>query len=48
MEQDDEYYFLNWGQAKYRKLVPYDALSNVPIMYSAASLRTYRAFATTF
>jgi hypothetical protein len=48
MEQDDEYYFLNWGQAKYRKLVPYDSLSNVPIMYTASSLRAYCRFVTTF
>jgi hypothetical protein len=40
MEQDEEYYFLNWGQAKYRKLVPYNPSSNVPIMYMASSLRT--------
>jgi hypothetical protein len=48
MEQDDEYYFLNWGQVKYRKLVSSDPSSNVPIMYTAALLRTYHAFATTF
>jgi hypothetical protein len=39
---------LIWGQAKYRKLVPYDPLSNVPIMYTAALLCANRAFATTF
>jgi hypothetical protein len=32
MEQDNEFYFLNWGQAKYRKLVLYDPLSTVSIM----------------
>jgi hypothetical protein len=48
MEQDDEYYFLNWGQAKYRKSVPYDPLSNILIMYTTALSHTYRAFATTF
>jgi hypothetical protein len=54
MEQDDEYYILMWGQAKYRKLVPYDPSYNVPpsfnvpVMYTASSLRDYRAFANTF
>jgi hypothetical protein len=48
MDQDDEFYYLNWGQAKYQKSVAYDPLTNVPILYTAASLRTYRAFATTF
>jgi hypothetical protein len=48
MEQDGEYYFLNWGQAKHRKPVPYNPLSNVPIMYMASSLRAYCMFATNF
>jgi hypothetical protein len=48
MKQDDEYYFLKWGQAKYRKSVPYDPSSNLPIMSTAALLRAYRTFATTF
>jgi hypothetical protein len=41
-------WIVNLGQAKYRKLVPYDPLSNIPIMYTAASSRTYCTFATTF
>jgi hypothetical protein len=48
MEQDDEYSILMWRQAKYRKSVPYDPSSNVPIMYTASSLGAYRGFATTF
>jgi hypothetical protein len=48
MKQDDEYYILIWGQAKYRKLVPYYPSSNVLIMYTTTLLRTYCAFATTF
>jgi hypothetical protein len=48
MDQDNEYYHLNWGQAKYRKSVPYNPLSNIPIMYTATSLRAYHTFATTF
>ncbi len=48
MEQDDEYYFLNWGQAKYRKSFPYDPLSNIPIMYTSTLSCTYCTFATTF
>jgi hypothetical protein len=48
MVQDDEFYYLNWGQAKYQKLVPYDPLTNVPTLYTATLSRAYRAFATTF
>jgi hypothetical protein len=48
MEQDNEFYYLKWGQYKYQKLVPYNPLTNVPIMYTATSSRAYRAFATTF
>ncbi len=48
MDQDDDCYYLNWGQAKYRNLVPYDLSTNVLILYTAALLRTYRTFATTF
>jgi hypothetical protein len=29
-------------------LIPYNLLTNVPILYTAALLRTYRAFTTTF
>ncbi len=48
MEQEDEYYILMWGQAKYRKSVSYDPLSNMLIMYTASSLCSYHTFATTF
>jgi hypothetical protein len=48
MEQDNEFYFVNWGQDKYQKLVPYDPSTSIPIMYTATLLCTYRAFATTF
>ncbi len=48
MDQDNEYYYLNWGQAKYRKLVPYNPSTNIPIMYTAILLRAYCTFATTF
>jgi hypothetical protein len=48
MSQDDEFYYVYWGQAKYRKLIPYDPSTNVLILYTAALLRAYRAFATTF
>jgi hypothetical protein len=48
MKQDDEYYLLIWGQAKYRKLVPYDPSFNVPIMYTISSLHAYCTFTTTF
>ncbi len=48
MGQDDEFYYVYWDQAKYRKFIPYDPSNNVPILYTAILLRTYRAFATTF
>jgi hypothetical protein len=48
MDQDVEFYYLNWGHAKYRKLVPYVPLFNVPIMYTITFSRTYCVFATTF
>jgi hypothetical protein len=48
IEQDDEICILIWGQAKYKKSVPYDPSSNVPIMYTASSSRAYCTFATTF
>jgi hypothetical protein len=48
MSQDDEFYYVHWGQAKYQKLIQYNPLTNVPILYTAALSRTYRAFATTF
>ncbi len=35
MGQDDELYYIYWGQAKYRKLIPYNLLTNVPILYTA-------------
>jgi hypothetical protein len=48
MSQDDEFYYVHWGQAKYQKLIPYDPSTNVPILYTAASSCAYRAFTTTF
>jgi hypothetical protein len=48
MSQDDGCYCMYWDQAKFQKSIPYDPLTNIPILYTAASLRTYRAFATTF
>jgi hypothetical protein len=48
IDQDNEFDYLNWGQAKYQKSVPYNPSTNVPILYTATSLSAYRAFATTF
>ncbi len=48
MSQDDEFYDVYWGQAKYQKSIPYNLSTNVPILYTATLLRAYRAFATTF
>jgi hypothetical protein len=38
MSQDDELYYVYWGQAKYRKSIPYNPLTNAPILYTAALL----------
>jgi hypothetical protein len=48
MSLDNEFYYVHWGQAKYQKLIPYDPSTNVPILYTAALLHAYYAFATTF
>ncbi len=48
MSLEDEFYYVHWGQAKYQKSIPYDLSTNVPILYTAALLHAYRAFATTF
>ncbi len=48
MSQDDELYYVYWGQAKYRKSIPYDPLTNVPILYTPILSRIYCAFTTTF
>ncbi len=48
MSQDNEFYYVYWDQAKFQKSIPYDPSTNVPILYIAASLHAYRAFATTF
>ncbi len=48
MSQDDECYCMYWDQAKFQKLIPYNPSTNVPILYTAALLRAYCAFATTF
>ncbi|KAL3822937.1 hypothetical protein ACHAXA_011652 [Cyclostephanos tholiformis] len=48
MENDDANCILFWGQGKYKKTIPHNPDSNVPILHTAASALTYRAFATTF
>jgi hypothetical protein len=48
LSQDDEFYYVYWDQAKFQKLIPYNPPTNVPNLYTSASLRAYRAFATTF
>jgi hypothetical protein len=32
MSQDNEFYYVHWGQAKYQKLIPYDLSTNVPTL----------------
>jgi hypothetical protein len=48
MENDDKQCVLVWGQDKYKKLIPFNATSNIPIMYSASSSLANRAYANTF
>jgi hypothetical protein len=48
MENNDKQFVLVWGQRKYKKLIPYNSMSNIPIMYSALSSLAYCAYATTF
>ncbi len=48
MSQDNECYCMYWDQAKLQKSIPYNPSTNVPILYTAASLCAYHAFATTF
>jgi hypothetical protein len=48
MSLDNEFYYVHWGQAKYQKLILYNPLTNIPILYTATLSRTYCAFATTF
>jgi hypothetical protein len=48
MDQDDEFYYLYWGQAKYRKPIPYNPSTNVLILYTSALSRDYHTFAITF
>jgi len=48
MRQDNEFYYVYWGQVKHRKLIPYNPSTNILIMHTAALSGAYRAFATTF
>ncbi len=48
MSQDNEFYYVYWDQAKYQKLIPFNPSTNVQILYTAALLHAYRAFAATF
>jgi hypothetical protein len=48
MENDDKQCVLVGGQGKYKKSIPFNATSNVPIMHSALSSLAYPAYATTF
>ncbi len=48
MESDEENCILIWGQGKYKKTIPFNPTSKVPIMHLASLSRTYCAFATTF
>jgi hypothetical protein len=48
MESDEENCILIWGQGKYKKMIPFNPTSNVPMMHSASLLHAYCAFATTF
>ena len=48
MESDEKDCVLIWGQGKYKKTIPFNPNSNVPIMYLASLSLVYRAFAATF
>jgi hypothetical protein len=48
MESDDKNCILIWGQGKYKKMIPFNPNSNVPIMHLASLSCTFCAFATTF
>jgi hypothetical protein len=48
MSQDNECYCMYWDQAKFHKSIPYDPLTNVPVLYATALSHAYHAFATTF
>ncbi len=37
MSQDNDYFYVHWGQAKYQKSIPYDPSTNIPILYTTAS-----------
>jgi hypothetical protein len=41
MSQDDEFYYVHWGQAKCQKSIPYNPLTNVLILYTTTLLRAY-------
>ncbi len=47
MSQDNEFYYVHWGQAEFQKSIPYSPSTNITILYTAALLRAYHAFATT-
>jgi hypothetical protein len=48
MENNNTQCVLVWGQGKYKKLIPFNVTSNVPILYSASSSLAYHAYTTTF
>jgi hypothetical protein len=48
MESNEENCILIWGQGKYKKTIPFNPNSNIPIMHLASLSCTYHAFATTF
>jgi hypothetical protein len=48
MESNEEYCILIWGQTKYKKTIPFNPNSNIPIMHLASLSCAYCAFATTF
>jgi hypothetical protein len=48
MESDEQNCVLIWGQGKYKKTIPFNSNSNVPIMYSTSLSFAYCTFAATF
>jgi hypothetical protein len=48
MENTANNCILIWGQGAFKKIVPFDPLTNTPIFYTSPKTVAYRAFASTF
>jgi hypothetical protein len=48
MENNANNCVLFWGQGKFSKMIPFDAMTNTPIFHTSPSMLLYRAFVNTF